>query len=113
MVADIRFSQASNAYANALKTAERILQQTSLPGATTAPSKADGPSFADMVGNSLSEAKGMGYKSEDTAKLALMGKADMTDVVTAISQAETALTTVVAIRDRVINAYQDIIKMPI
>jgi flagellar hook-basal body complex protein FliE len=37
----------------------------------------------------------------------------MTDVVTAVADAETALNTVVAIRDRVINAYQDIIKMPV
>lgn len=108
---DIRFSNAANAYDNALKTAQRILDQTSLEGSK--PAKAEGPSFADMVGDSLIGAKNLGYKSEATATKALMGKADLTDVVTAVSQAETALNTVVTIRDRVINAYQDIIKMPI
>ena len=59
------------------------------------------------------------YHHEHTQDLAhgfdqiVAGKADLTDVVTAVSEAETALNTVVAIRDRVISAYQDIIKMPI
>ncbi len=47
------------------------------------------------------------------ATKALVGKADLTDVVTAVSEAETALNAVVAVRDRVISAYQEIIKMPI
>ena len=44
---------------------------------------------------------------------AAAGKADITDVVTAVSQAEITLQTVVAVRDRVIQAYQDILRMPI
>ncbi len=44
---------------------------------------------------------------------AAAGEADITDVVLAVSQAETTLETVVALRDRVIQAYQDIINMPI
>jgi len=47
------------------------------------------------------------------ATKALAGKADITQVVTAVNDAETALSTVVAIRDRAITAYQDIIKMAI
>lgn len=104
------YVNASNAYKNALSAAERILQQTSIPGAEN---KIEGPSFSDMVGSALQSAAGSGYKSEELATKALSGKADLTDVVTAISNAETALNTVVTIRDRVINAYQDIIKMPI
>jgi flagellar hook-basal body complex protein FliE len=40
-------------------------------------------------------------------------EAELTDVVTAVSNAELTLQTVVTIRDRVIQAYQDIIRMPI
>ncbi len=72
-----------------------------------------GASFLDLVSNSLQGATNSGYKSEAISMKALAGKADLTDVVTAVSEAETALTTVVNIRDRVINAYQEIIKMPI
>lgn len=111
-MADIRFSQAANAYQDALRAAERILQQTSVSN-TQDSSKTEGSSFIDMVGASLKSAANAGYQSEEVATRALSGKADLTDVVTAVANAETALNTVVAVRDRVINAYQDIMKMPI
>ena len=41
------------------------------------------------------------------------GKADMVDVVTAMSQAELAMETMVTVRDRVISAYEEIMRMPI
>ena len=40
-------------------------------------------------------------------------QAELADVITAVSNAEVTLQTVVAIRDRVIQAYQDIMRMPI
>jgi flagellar hook-basal body complex protein FliE len=50
----------------------------------------------------------------ETASLkAAAGQADITEVVTAVSQAEITLQTVVAVRDRVIQAYQEILRMPI
>ena len=44
---------------------------------------------------------------------AIKGTADMQDVVMAVSNAETALQTVVAVRDKVVTAYQEILQMPI
>ncbi len=44
---------------------------------------------------------------------AAAGKSDIVDVVTAISAAESSLETVVAVRDQVIQAYQEILRMPI
>jgi flagellar hook-basal body complex protein FliE len=41
------------------------------------------------------------------------GKAQLIDVVTAVSSAEQSLNTVMAIRDQVISAYQEIMRMPI
>jgi flagellar hook-basal body complex protein FliE len=53
-------------------------------------------------------------KGGETASLeAVTGKAQLTDVVTAVSNAEVTLQTVVAVRDRVIQAYQEILRMPI
>lgn len=114
-MADIRFTQANGAYGAALKAAENILTKVQAAGVNPGlgAEKAEGPSFAQMVGGALESAAGMGYKSESVATKALMGKADITDVVTAVSQAETALSAVVTVRDKVINAYQDIIKMAI
>ena len=50
---------------------------------------------------------------EDMAAKAVTGEADLTDVVQAISSAELTLQTVVSVRDRMISAYQDIMRMPI
>ena len=44
---------------------------------------------------------------------AVNGTADLNEVVVAVSNAEIMLTTVVTVRDRVIQAYQEILKMPI
>ena len=44
---------------------------------------------------------------------ALTGSGNLTDAVTALSRAELTLQTATALRDRVVQAYQDIIKMPI
>lgn len=41
------------------------------------------------------------------------GSTDIVDVVTAIAETEVALETVVAVRDRVISAYEEIMRMPI
>jgi flagellar hook-basal body complex protein FliE len=116
-MADVRFAQASGAYSSALKAAENILQKVSASGINPGGSDAAAPigktGFLDMVGGALESAANTGYKSEYLATRSISGKADIADVVTAVSDAETALNTVVAIRDRMISAYQDIIKMPI
>lgn len=44
---------------------------------------------------------------------AIAGKAQLSDVVTAVTNAEVTLQTVVAVRDKVIQAYQEILRMPI
>jgi flagellar hook-basal body complex protein FliE len=43
----------------------------------------------------------------------VQGKGQLIDVVTAISSAEASLETVMAVRDQVISAYQEIMRMPI
>jgi flagellar hook-basal body complex protein FliE len=44
---------------------------------------------------------------------AIAGKAQLSEVVTAVTNAEVTLQTVVAVRDKVIQAYQEILRMPI
>lgn len=75
--------------------------------------KGGGPSFADMVKDMVDKTVQTGTKAEQASVAALSGKADVTDVVTAVSNAEMSLQTVVAIRDKMIQAYDDIMKMPI
>ncbi|OYW13407.1 MAG: flagellar hook-basal body complex protein FliE [Rhodospirillales bacterium 12-54-5] len=113
---DIRFSQAAGAYKDALRAAENIIKQTAGDEASSSSQQANavgGNSFADMVAHALGSAAASGYKSETTSAMGLTGKAGIADVVTAVNNAETALNTVVAVRDKVITAYNDIIKMQI
>ena len=53
-------------------------------------------------------------KTSDKLSLDLVnGKANVVDVVTAISQTELAMESMVAVRDKVISAYEEIMRMPI
>jgi flagellar hook-basal body complex protein FliE len=52
-------------------------------------------------------------QGEHVSMQAAMGKADLAKVTEAVNNAEVAVQTVVAIRDRVVAAYQDIMRMPI
>lgn len=72
-----------------------------------------GPSFSDMLAEASSDAIETGVSAEQVSLEAVTGNAGLADIVTAVSNAEATLETVVAVRDRVIQAYQDIIKMPI
>jgi len=98
---------ASNAYAEAAK-APTTIAETAKSGQA-----AGGANFGDMVTDYLEDAVATGKAGEVLAQGAVQGKADMLDVVTAISAAETTLQTVVAVRDKVIEAYESIIRMPI
>jgi len=53
------------------------------------------------------------HAADSKAAEALSGGGNLTDVVTALARAELTLQTATAVRDRVVQAYQDIIKMPI
>jgi flagellar hook-basal body complex protein FliE len=54
-----------------------------------------------------------GQEADAQSRAALLGTGNITEVVTAIAQAELALQTTLAVRDRVVQAYQDIMRMPI
>lgn len=73
----------------------------------------NGQSFAEMLADAGGAAIENGVASEQVSLDATTGTAGLADIVTAVSNAEATLETVVAVRDRVIQAYQDIIKMPI
>ena len=78
------------------------------------PRSADpGKTFADMLGESLDSAVEIGRQSEAMSAKAIAGQADLNEVVAAVTNAEVTLQTVVAIRDRMIQAYQEIVQMPI
>jgi flagellar hook-basal body complex protein FliE len=74
---------------------------------------ASGTGFATMLQGALDTVAQTGKAAEAQALAAASGKADIVDVVTAVAESEAALETLVAVRDRVIAAYEDIMRMPI
>jgi flagellar hook-basal body complex protein FliE len=74
-----------------------------------------GPNFTDVLKQALVSVRQAGEKSDDQARALATGsnKADIVDVVTAVAETETAVNTLVSVRDKVIAAYQSIMQMPI
>lgn len=80
------------------------------PSAGSAPAGLDFGSLLQGAVNGTAQA----VKSAETQAIAAAhGKTDIVDVVTAVAESEAALETLVAVRDRVIAAYEDIMRMPI
>ncbi len=102
----VGFNAAAAAYTNTLK------RTAAAAGETASASKA-GEAFGDMVKQSAASAVNTLKAGEAATLNAISGKADMTQVVTAVSNAEVTLQAAVAVRDRVIQAYLDVIRMPI
>jgi len=75
--------------------------------------ESNGQDFATMLREGAQSAIDTGKKSELLSEQALAGKADVRDVVAAVNNAALTLQTVVAVRDKVINAYNSILQMPI
>ena len=69
--------------------------------------------FGAAITQALDQAVQAGHTADDQSMKALSGGGNLTDVVTALSHAEMTLQTATAIRDRMVQAYQDIMKMPI
>jgi len=80
--------------------------------AGAAPAEAAG-GFGAMVQRALGQGVEIGRSAEAASSAAMLGQGGVTEAVLAISRAELALQTTVAIRDRVVAAYQDVMRMPI
>jgi flagellar hook-basal body complex protein FliE len=88
-------------------------QNTASVGGAGAAGGAGGLNFADLVKNAIESTTQNTKAAEAQMTAQVQGKAELIDVVTAISSAEASLETVLAVRDQVIAAYQEILRMPI
>ncbi len=71
------------------------------------------PDFGEMLGTAMTNIVETGKAAEQTSVAGITGKTDPVNVVTAVAETELALETMVSIRDKVIAAYEDILRMPI
>jgi flagellar hook-basal body complex protein FliE len=74
---------------------------------------AGGADFGAMVRTAVDSAIGSSKAAEQQILAHAQGKVQIIDVATAVSAAETSLDAVLAVRDQVISAYQEIMRMPI
>ena len=107
---DANIARAAGVYQNSANIAEGLPSLPSLPSLGEAQGSA---TFADLLGDVLQTAIDTNVRAEQLQVEALTGGVELADLVTAISEAELTVNTVVAVRDRVISAYQEIARMPI
>ncbi len=72
-----------------------------------------GPDFGHMVSQVINQAVTDSRSAETAITNQVQGKASLVDVVTAISSAQTSLSTMIAVRDQMIASYQQIMNMAI
>ena len=102
-----------NAAAAAYGSTARLLTQAAKPATDQLAQAAQGNDFARILADTVQGVVDGGRAADHKALDLVSGKGDIVDVVTAISQTEIAIETMVTVRDRVISAYEEIMRMPI
>jgi flagellar hook-basal body complex protein FliE len=101
----INFTEAVRAY-------DKIAQQDSIQGPDITQPKG-GTGFSDALREATESAVSSLREGEAQSLQAAAGTADINNVIMAVGKAEMTLQTVVTLRDKVIHAYQEILRMPI
>jgi flagellar hook-basal body complex protein FliE len=96
---------AANAYA-------ALAKLTSPTSAGASPTE-EGTGFGSMLKGALDKFIAQGHEVDTKSVQLAAGKADLIDVVTAVAESEVAVGTLVSVRDKVIAAYEEIMRMPI
>jgi flagellar hook-basal body complex protein FliE len=74
---------------------------------------AGGQSFSSVLKDAIGGVLDVGRKADAQTVAMASGKANVMDVVTAVAETDVAVSTLVSVRDKVIAAYEDIMKMAI
>jgi flagellar hook-basal body complex protein FliE len=101
-------SAAAGAYASLARLSDPSAALGKAAGAD-----AGGPSFGTMLKEAIGSVIDAGRKSDGQTQALASGKSNIVDVVTAVSETEVAVQTMVSVRDKVIAAYEEIMRMPI
>lgn len=83
------------------------------PSATSATGGGETASFGEALSRAVQNAVNTSREAEVASARGLMGEGSVTDLVVAVGRAELTLQTAVAVRDRVVAAYQEVMRMPI
>jgi flagellar hook-basal body complex protein FliE len=101
--------------ANAYASLARILDSGG--GAAAAAKGSDsatgGPTFGEVLKDAIGSVMEGGRQSDAQTAAMASGKSNVMDVVTAVAETDVKISTLVSVRDKVIAAYEDIMKMAI
>ncbi|MDB5601019.1 MAG: fliE [Xanthobacteraceae bacterium] len=75
--------------------------------------KPSGPDFSSVLKEAMGSVVDAGRKSDAQSQALAGGKANLIDVATAVAETEVAIETMVSVRDKVIQAYEEIMRMQI
>lgn len=95
---------------NALSKLTETVNQGSAAGAAPA---AGQPSFDNVLSQLASSVSGKLQNAEAVSMKSMTGDVPTRDVVNAVMDAEQSLQTAIAIRDKIVQAYLEISRMPI
>ncbi len=107
----IPVSAAASAYGNAARLIDDSARAAA--GVAAPPAAGAGEDFASMLSQAVQGVADAGDRSDQVAIDMLEGNASVVDMVTAVAETELAVETMVTVRDKVISAYQEIMRMPI
>jgi flagellar hook-basal body complex protein FliE len=100
-------SAAANAYASLARISDAS------GGLGKAVGETNGPSFGALLKDAIGSVLEAGKASDAQQRAMVAGTANIVDVVTAVSETEVAVEALVSVRDRMIQAYEEIMRMPI
>ena len=106
---DININAATSAYGQA----QKLISNAGSGGIAPAPTESEAGGFSQALAQNLQSVVETGKISDQKSMELVNGNANVVDVVTAIAEAEIAIESMVTIRDRVIKAYEEIMRMPI
>lgn len=104
---------AMTAYRNAMKMAQQSARQDVAHMQQPNSANEVKPDFFEMLNKTAEDAMNTQYRGEAAGIASLDNKVSPADLAIAVNNAELTLRTVTSLRDRLIGAYQDIIKMPV
>jgi flagellar hook-basal body complex protein FliE len=97
----------------AAAAAYRAAAQATAQTPSITPANLPGANFSDFLSGAIKDSISTMRQGEKAAAEQVQGKANIVDVVQSVNAAELTLDTVVAVRDKVVAAYQSIMNMPI
>ncbi len=83
------------------------------PGAVRPAAPVSGPAFGEAIGRAVRETAERVQEGEAAAKSFAAGEIDAVETVLALSRAELALRHLTSVRNRLIEAYQEVMRLPL